>query len=161
DNADEPPAWPTLGEAIHAAGLDPAEVLEFGDHAAVVHRGADATVSVTAWHRVERGWTGLGGTTMTRIGPLADAVIMGGVMDTNWQVAYMYGFLPAGVTSVEPRDGAGSELRVAPSRAYLLVLGDIHDPGMSTPQSVAWRMRDAAGTVVREGTGDCCPDVDE
>jgi hypothetical protein len=160
DDADEPPAWPTLGEAVRAAGLNPAEVLEFGEHAALVHRGEDATVSVTAWSHGPRGWTDLAGTTMTRIGPLADAVIMGGAMDTSWQVAYMYGFLPSGVASVEPSEVAGSILRVAPSGAYVLVLGDINDPGMSTPQSVSWQMRDAAGNVVREGTGDCCPDVE-
>jgi hypothetical protein len=157
----EPPAYASAEEAATAAGLDPAELLGFGDHVAMVRRGANGTILVTSWRLGERGWTFESESSTTRIGPLADAVIMGGALDTSWPVHFAYGFLPPGVWTIEAKGIDGTSLRVSGSGAYVLVYGDATDPDLSEVQTFEWRMRDASGEVVREGTGDCCLQVED
>ncbi|HET9880071.1 MAG TPA: hypothetical protein VFQ81_12310 [Candidatus Limnocylindria bacterium] len=151
--------FPTVEAAADAAGFDPGELLYFDADAAIVHHPAPGEIGVHAWHRDEEGWIAAGNTVMARIGPMADALLMGGAISTRWQVSFMYGFLPPGVAAVQS-DIPGAILRVAPSGAYMLVLGDVNDPRTDDLQAVAWRMLDANGDVVRAGAGDCCPQVD-
>lgn len=156
---DEPQRYPTVEAAAEAAGFDPGELLRFGNDAAIVHHPAVGEIGVDAWHLEKDGWVATGTTVMTRTGALADALVMGAVPSTRWQVTFMYGFLPPGVASVQT-DFPEAVLRIAPSGAYLLVLSDVNDPRTDDVQGVAWRMLDAAGNLVRDGHGDCCPAVD-
>lgn len=152
-------SYPTVEAAAEAADFDPGELLTFDTDAAIVHHPAPGEIAVETWHRDEAGWVASGNMVMTRTGPNADALIMGGAVGTHWPVEFMYGFLPAGVVAIQT-DIPGAVLRTAPSGAYLLVLGDVNDPRTDDLQSVAWRMLDADGDVVRAGTGDCCPEAD-
>jgi hypothetical protein len=158
DSDAEAPAYVAAADAVRASGLDPSQLLLFGDHAALVHRDADHVIGMTAWRHEARGWTFDGGSSQTRDGVLRDAVIMGGPISTSWQVGYIYGFLPPGVASIESTDFPDAVAEVAESGAYVLVLGELSDPNLRTPQEITWQMRDRAGRLVREGTGDCCPE---
>ena len=157
DSSAGPAVYATAEDAVRASGLDPSQLLLFGDHAALVHREADSEVALTAWREEARGWTIDGGTSTTREGNLSDAVIMGAALSTSWQVGYIYGYLPPGVASIESTEIPGGFAVIAESGAYVLILGDADDPAIADPQSIAWVMRDRVGHVVREGRGDCCP----
>ncbi len=153
------PAWPTPQDAAAATGHDPADVLVFTGNAAIVEHGPGDMVSLTAWRRADDGWVAAGGYGESRHGELADAVVMGGPPSTSWQVDLIFGFLPRGVASIDP-DIPGSVMAITESGAYVLVLGDVNDPRTADMASLAWRMRDANGRVVRSGRGDCCIPAD-
>lgn len=150
-----PSRYATPEDAVAAAGFDPAEMFYLGTHAAVVDRDGHGTITIAIWRQeADDRWqfeTSLG---TARIGPQADAVIVGADLASTWREVLLYGFLPPGVASIESTDLPGGTALVAETGAYLLVLGERHR--FADLASVGWRMRDANGRVVREGHGDCC-----